>query len=178
MKTLRDAALLYQRYFVQMLRNPVWLAVGFSTPLLYLALFTPLLKHVGGSAGLPGSNVLDGFLPAILALLAFASGSGLGFSTIFELRAGVTERFRVTPTSRFAILLGPILASMTLMFVFDAMLVAAGAAFGFHVPWLGLAVLASGCGSGSSGSATSSTAAHSVSARTREAVAARLAGDQ
>jgi ABC-2 type transport system permease protein len=142
MRTLRDIALLYQRYFVQMLRNPVWLVVGFSTPLLYLALFTPLLKHLGGSAGLPGSNVLDGFLPGILALLAFASGSGLGFSTIFELRAGVTERFRVTPASRFAILLGPILASMTLMFVFDAVLIAAGAAFGFHVHWLGLAVLA------------------------------------
>jgi ABC-2 type transport system permease protein len=31
---------------------------------------------------------------------------------------------------------------MTLMFVFDAVLVAAGAAFGFHVHWLGLAVLA------------------------------------
>ncbi len=142
MRTPRDTVLLYQRYFVQMLRNPVWLAVGFSTPLLYLALFTPLLKHIAGSAGLPGSSVLDGFLPGILALLAFASGSGLGFSTIFELRAGVTERFRVTPASRFAILLGPILASMTLMFVFDAVLVAAGAAFGFHVHWLGLAVLA------------------------------------
>ena len=65
-----------------------------------------------------------------------------GFGTIFELRAGVIERFRVTPTSRLAILLGPILASMTLMFVFDAVLVAVGAAFGFHVHWLGLAVLA------------------------------------
>jgi ABC-2 type transport system permease protein len=141
MKTARDIALLYQRYFVQMLRNPVWLAVGLSTPLLYLALFTPLLKRVGTAAGLPGSNVLDGFLPGILALLAFASGAGMGFSTIFELRAGVIERFRVTPASRFAILLGPILASMTLMFVFDAVLVAAGAAFGFHVHWLGLVVL-------------------------------------
>jgi ABC-2 type transport system permease protein len=142
MRTPRDTALLYQRYFVQVLRNPVWLAVGLSTPLLYLALFTPLLKHLAGSAGLPGSNVLDGFLPGILALLAFASGSGLGFSTIFELRAGVIERFRVTPASRFAILLGPILASMTLMFLFDAVLIAAGAAFGFHLHWLGLAVLA------------------------------------
>jgi ABC-2 type transport system permease protein len=141
-KLLRDIALLYQRYFVQQLRNPVWLIVGFSTPLLYLALFTPLLKHVAESAGLPGTNVLDGFLPGILALLAFATGSALGFSTIFELRAGVIERFRVTPASRFAILLGPILASMTLMFIFDAVLIVVGAAFGFHVHWLGLAVLA------------------------------------
>ena len=133
MKALLDTRLLYQRYALQLLRNPVWLIVGFSTPILYLALFTPLLKHFAGLSGHSGENVLDGFLPGILALLAFASGAGVGFSTIFELRAGVVERFRVTPASRAAILLGPILASMTLMFVFDAVLVAAGAAFGFHV---------------------------------------------
>ena len=111
MKTARDTGLLFQRYAIQMLRNPVWLFVGFSTPILYLALFTPLLKHLAGSGGLPTGNVLDLFLPGILALLAFASGTGPGFGTIFELQAGVIERFRVTPASRFAILIGPILAT-------------------------------------------------------------------
>jgi ABC-2 type transport system permease protein len=82
------------------------------------------------------------FLPGILALLAFSSGTGPGLNTLFELRAGVIERFRVTPASRFAILVGPILASMLMMFVFDAVVVAAGAAFGFHVHWPGLVVLA------------------------------------
>ena len=51
--------------------------------------------------------MLDLFLPGILALLAFASGIGAGFSTIFELQSGVIERFRVTPASRFAILHRP-----------------------------------------------------------------------
>ena len=53
MKTARDIGLLFQRYVTQLLRNPVWLVVGFSTPILYLALFTPLLKHLAGSGGLP-----------------------------------------------------------------------------------------------------------------------------
>jgi ABC-2 type transport system permease protein len=142
MKTARDIGLLFQRYAVQLLRNPVWLVVGFSTPILYLALFTPLLKHLVGDGGLPTGNVLNEFLPGILALLAFASGAGTGFSTIFELKAGVIERFRVTPASRFAILIGPILATMALMFVFDAVVVAVGFGFGFSVHWAGLAVLA------------------------------------
>ena len=85
--------------------------------------------------------MLDLFLPGILALLAFASGSGPGFSTIFELRAGVIERFRVTPASRFAILAGPILASMLLMFAFDAVVVAIGAGLGFGVHAGGLLLL-------------------------------------
>jgi len=142
MRTFRDVGLLFQRYVTQLLRNPVWLVVGFSTPILYLALFTPLLKHLVGAPGLPTGNVLDLFLPGILALLAFASGTGPGFSTIFELKAGVIERFRVTPASRFAILTGPILATMAMMFVFDAVVVAVGSGFGFSVHWAGLAVLA------------------------------------
>jgi ABC-2 type transport system permease protein len=124
-----------------LLRNPVWVIVGFSTPILYLALFTPLLKRLVGSGGLPTGNVLDLFLPGILSLLAFATGIGPGFNTLFELKAGVIERFRVTPASRFAILIGPILASMLMMLVFDAAVVAIAFGFGFSVHWGGLAVL-------------------------------------
>jgi len=137
MKTTRDVGLLFQRYVTQLLRNPVWVIVGFSTPILYLALFTPLLKNV-----VPSGHVLDLFLPGILSLLAFATGISSGFSTIFELQGGVIERLRVTPASRFAILTGPILATMVMMFVFDAVVVAVGAGFGFSVHWLGLTFLA------------------------------------
>lgn len=142
MKVARDTWLLFGRSTIELLRNPVWLFVGFSTPILYLALFTPLLKPLTGAPGLPRGNVLDEFLPGILSLMAFASGTGPGFGIIFELRSGVIERLRVTPASRLAILLGPILASMVMMFVFDAIVVAIGAAFGFHVHWLGLLALA------------------------------------
>lgn len=136
MRVATDTLLLARRSLVHQLRNPVWLFVGVSTPLLYLGLFAPLLKHF-----ITHGNVLDSFLPGILSLMAFASGASQGFATIFELRAGVIERFRVTPASRLAILLAPILSSMLMMFVFDALLVAVGAAFGFSVHWLGLLVL-------------------------------------
>lgn len=142
MRTLFETRLLFARSAGQLLRNPVWLFVGFSTPILYLVLFTPLLKHLSSHAGLPGNNVLDGFLPGILAFLAFASGSGPGFNTIFEVRSGVIERFRVTPASRLSILLGPILASLAMLFVFDIVVIAVGAAFGFDVHPLGLLVFA------------------------------------
>jgi ABC-2 type transport system permease protein len=142
MKTATDAGLLLRRYLIQLLRNPAFVMIGFATPLLYLALFTPLLRHLAGAQGLPSGNVLNLFLPGILALLAYASGAGPGFSTVFELRAGVIERFRVTPVSRLAILAGPILASMLLMFLFDLVLVLAGWGFGFHLHVLGLLLLA------------------------------------
>ncbi len=140
MKLTRDTWLLFHRYTVQMLRNPVWLFVGFSTPLLYLVLFTPLLRHFSGPQT-SSATVIDLFLPGILALLAFASGMSGGFGTIFELQSGVIERLRVTPASRFAILMGPLLSGMLMMFVFDAVVVAAATGFGYSLHWGGLAVL-------------------------------------
>jgi ABC-2 type transport system permease protein len=141
MTAVRDTGLLFERYTRQMLRNPVWLFVGFSTPVLYLVLFTPLLRELPGVRGFPAGSVLEVFLPGILALLAYASGASAGFSTIFELQSGLIERFRVTPASRFAILIGPILSGLVMMTVFDAVVVAVGAGFGFTVHWIGLAVL-------------------------------------
>ena len=141
MRTIHDIALLFKRYAIQMLRDPVWLFVGLSTPVLYLVLFTPLLNHLD----LPGTgphHAIDGFLPGILSLQAFASGTGPGFGTIFELKAGLTERLRVTPSSRLALLLGPVLFSTTAMYFFDLLLVLVGMIFGFDAHWGGLGVLA------------------------------------
>jgi ABC-2 type transport system permease protein len=140
-KTARDTRLLFHRYTLQMLRNPVWLFVGFSTPILYLFLFTPLLKELPGVKGFPTGSVLQLFLPGILALLAFSSGASAGFSTIFELQSGLIERFRVTPASRLAILIGPILSGLVMMTVFDAVVVAGAAAFGYTIHWAGMLVL-------------------------------------
>jgi ABC-2 type transport system permease protein len=142
MKTATDTRLLFNRFSLQMLRNPVWLFVGFSTPILYLVLFTPLLDDLSKGQQFGGTSVLDVFLPGILALLAFASGSASGFSTIFELQSGVIERFRVTPASRFAILMGPILSGLVMMMAFDLVVIAVGTAFGFDVNVGGLLVLA------------------------------------
>jgi ABC-2 type transport system permease protein len=141
LRTMRETGLTFQRQAMQMIRNPVWVFVGFSTPLLYLLLFTPLLKDVPG-VGHGTGQALDAFLPGIMSLLAFSSGATSGFSTIFELQSGVVERFRVTPASRLAILLGPFLFGIVSMFTFDLVLILAGAAFGFSIHVVGLLVLA------------------------------------
>jgi ABC-2 type transport system permease protein len=140
MKLLQDLKLLYTRTLTQTLRNMMWVIVGISTPILYLALFTPLLKNLAGGPGFPTGSVLDIFLPGILALMAFGAGISAGFSTIFELQGGMVERLRVTPTSRLALLMGPILASITTSFVFMAMVVGIGLILGFHLHLAGLLI--------------------------------------
>ena len=140
MKVLRDFTLLFKREFIHALRMPIWLAVGISTPLLYLALYTPLLQKLAGGPGFPTSNVLDVFLPGMLGYLAFMSGSTEGYGTIFTLKDGQIERLRVTPASRYALLLSPILSDVAWMCIFIAILVAVAIPFGFHAHVTGLLV--------------------------------------
>lgn len=109
MKTLRDSGLSFARPFLQNLRNPSFVVVSLSTPLMYLLLFMPLLKKLSGP-GFASGHVIQTFLPGIIALLFVAAGTGSVFPTVFDLKKGLIERLRVTPTSRFALLIGPILS--------------------------------------------------------------------
>ena len=138
MKILRDLRLLYKRTLFQTLRNMIWVIVGLSTPILYLVFFTPLLNKLSGGPGFSRGHVLDVFLPGILAIMAFGAGNALGFSIIFELQSGMIERLRVTPASRFSLLIAPTLANLTTQFAFMAMVVVIGAKLGFHVHLAGL----------------------------------------
>src|SRR3990167_5630676 len=105
MKMLQEIGLFTMRKLRETRRNPIFLAMGIVVPILYLAFFSPLLKgmHVGDA------NVLNTFVPGMLVLIAFFNGLFAGFGIIDELRSGIIERFRVTPASRFAILMGPVL---------------------------------------------------------------------
>ena len=100
----------------------------------------PLLKHLGVGLGVPTNAVIQLFLPGIIALLAFGSGNFAGFGTIFLLRNGFIERIRVTPASRFAILIGPILAGMCWSLIFASVIIALCIPFGFHIYFGGLII--------------------------------------
>jgi len=141
MKMLTDLRLLTWRPIVQNLRNPTWLFVGISTPLMYLILFMPLLKKLSGP-GFSSGNVAQIFLPGIIALLAFGNGAFSGFGTVWLLKSGFIERLRVTPASRFALLMGPILAGVVWTLLFSALILGLSVPFGFHIHLLGLLVYA------------------------------------
>ncbi len=101
MTIVRETRLLWRRKLLETLRQPVWVIVGLSTPLLYLALFAPLLHQLAGGPGFPRAGVLDVFVPGVLCLMAFGAGMGAGWVVIFERDTGVLERLRTTPASRF-----------------------------------------------------------------------------
>ena len=138
MNIVLETGLLFKRRLLEQIRSPIWLFMGLTTPLLYLALFAPLL---GGLPTVGGEGVADAFVPGLLALFALSSGSGIGWTINLELKTGVIERFRVSPVSRFSLLMGNVLKDIT-AFLLPALMVIAIAGFaGFHIHAGGLAVL-------------------------------------
>jgi ABC-2 type transport system permease protein len=117
----------------------VYVPFNISTALMYLVLFMPLLKKI---SGLDSHAVIQAFLPGVIALLFFSGGTIVVWTTIFELQNGLTERLRVTPASRFALLIGPILSWLVWTLISAAVMVAVSVPFGFELHAAGLAVVA------------------------------------
>jgi ABC-2 type transport system permease protein len=140
MTILTETWLLFKRKMLEMLREPVWIVAGLSTPLLYLILFAPLLQGLNSEV-LSAEHVIDVFVPGMLALFAFGTGTGEGWTVIFEIQTGVIERLRVTPAHRLSLLLGPVLRDIVMFLVPALVVILVASFYGFHIHWLGLTVL-------------------------------------
>lgn len=136
-----QAGLFFRRRLLETLRQPVWIITGLTSPVLYLALFEPLLRPLAAGPAFPAGHVLDVFVPGIMVLIAFGAGMGAGWTVIWELDLGVTERFRVMPASRLALLLGTVLRDIVMFAVPSVVVIAIASGLGFHDHWAGLALL-------------------------------------
>ena len=140
MKIINETGFFLKRKLLEFVRDPSWFFSGLITPLLYIALFSPLLKNISYPP-LDNADVLDSFVPGILTILAFSAGMGAGWLVIWDLKSGVIERLRVTPASRFSIMLGAVLKDVITFFVPAVLVILVSSLFGFHINVGGLAAL-------------------------------------
>jgi ABC-2 type transport system permease protein len=134
MSFIRDTLMVFRRQERLALRNPAWVIIGLMQPILYLALFGPLLTRLPTTALGTTGNAYRFFVPGLLIQLGLFGSTFVGFAIISDWRAGVIERFRVTPVSRLAIMAGRVLRDVVTLVVQAAVLVLAGVAFGLRAP--------------------------------------------
>ena len=130
---------IFLRQMRQLLRNPVWVIFGLTQPILYLALFGPLLKNVSGG-GLGGDNAWKIFVPGLLLQLVIFGAGFAGFGIIGELREGVVDRQRVTPASRLSLILGRTLSNVVTLGVQAVLLTVVAIPFGLRASFAGVVV--------------------------------------
>jgi ABC-2 type transport system permease protein len=140
MSFISDTLFVFRRQLRLILRVPVFLIVGVLQPILYLALFGPLLTRLpaGTLSGGPGAGgtaeAYRFFVPGLLIQLALFGSTFVGFAIISDWRSGVIERYRVTPVSRVAILAGRVLRDVAMLIIQSIVLIVAGLAFGLRAP--------------------------------------------
>jgi len=134
---LYDTMVIFRRQVRLILREPAFLTFALLQPILYLVLFGPLLKNLplnGGSEPSGTAEAYRFFVPGLLIQLALFGSTFVGFAIISEWRAGVIERFRVTPISRVSILAGRVLRDVVALTLQSVVLILAGVAFGLRAP--------------------------------------------
>src|SRR5699024_6335318 len=110
---------------------------GLMQPFLYILLFSPLSKKITRPA-MSTAEVLDMFVPGILVLLAFGSGMGAGWLMVLDLNNGIIERLRVTPASRFAMLMGGVLKDVVAFIVPAIIVLVISSLFGYEIHFVGI----------------------------------------
>jgi ABC-2 type transport system permease protein len=147
MRKTNETWLVFSRAMRLSLRNPIWVILGLMQPILYLALFGPLLEPVASAPGFPPGDAWQVFVPGLLVQLGMFGAAFVGFGLIAEWRAGVVERMRVTPASRGALLLGRVLRDVVVLVIQGAVLIGSAVIFfGLDAPLqsllTGLAIVA------------------------------------
>ncbi|MEU4196531.1 ABC transporter permease [Kribbella sp. NPDC026611] len=139
-----DIRTVMARELKPVLRDPFTMVFGMVQPLVFLALFGPLLR--GSMGGSVGNGVWQWFVPSILVMTMLFGTSTTGSNLLFEFQTGAHERMLVTPLSRSSLLIGRALKEMVPLFGQAVIVLAVMTPFAFdlHVGGaiVGLALLA------------------------------------
>src|SRR5262249_50281856 len=79
---LRDAMITFRYQMRLLLREPVGIVIMMIQPLLYLALFAPLLERLANTPGFPPGTSWEVFVPGLLIQLGIFGSMFVGFGII------------------------------------------------------------------------------------------------
>lgn len=140
-----DVLLVLVRELRPVVREPFSVVFGLVQPLVFLALFGPLLAGSVG-AGLPSADVWLWFVPSVLVMTTLFGTSTTGANLQQEMATGSHERMLVTPLSRSAQIVGRALKEVVPLVVQALVVVLVMLPFGLRPSpvgvLLGLVVLA------------------------------------
>ncbi len=134
MTFFRDTWIVFTRAMRLAVRQPLWVIIGLTQPILYLTLFGPLLVGMAQAPGFPPGDAWQIFVPGLLIQMGIFGGLFVGFGIIAEWRSGVIDRMLVTPASRASLVAGRALRDVIVIVVQGVVLIACAWFMGLRVP--------------------------------------------
>ncbi len=109
MTAVRQTAQVYLRGVRVYVREPAYLAMTITQPIIWLLLFGALFKSVTHIPGFHGGSYIDFLTPGVVVMLAVFSAGWTGMGLIEDINGGVMDRVLAAPVWRGALNAGTVL---------------------------------------------------------------------
>jgi ABC-2 type transport system permease protein len=120
------------RYVRFLARQPAFLGITLTQPIIWLLLFGALFKAVTQIPGFHGDSYVDFLTPGIVVMLAVSSAGWTGMGFIEDINAGIMDRLLVSPVWRGALNLGSVVYAMITIVIQTALIVLLAWLLGAH----------------------------------------------
>ena len=130
MTALRQTRQVTLRYLRALLRQPAWIGITLTQPLIWLLLFCALFKAVTRIPGFHGGSYVDFLAPGVVVMLAVSSAGWTGMGFIEDMSGGVMDRMLASPVWRGALNLGSVAQAVLTIVIQSALIVLLALALG------------------------------------------------
>jgi ABC-2 type transport system permease protein len=117
-----------------LIRQPAFLGITLTQPIIWLLLFGALFKAVTEIPGFHGGSYIDYLTPGIVVMLAVSSAGWTGMAFIEDINAGVMDRMLASPVWRGALNLGSVVYTMVTIVIQTAVILLLALALGASYP--------------------------------------------
>jgi ABC-2 type transport system permease protein len=115
-----------------LMRQPGYLGITLTQPIIWLLLFGALFKAVTEIPGFHGGSYINFLTPGIVVMLAVSSAGWTGMGFIEDINRGVMDRMLVSPVWRGALNLGTVLYAVITIVIQTILIVLLALALGAH----------------------------------------------
>lgn len=130
---MNDMLAVFRRESMLLVRDPLSAVFAILQPVVFLALFGPLLGSTLATGMFEGESTWQWFVPGILVMLVVFGTAGTGYTLQTELTTGSFDRLLVAPLSRSAIFIGRSLRELAPLLIQATLIVLVMIPFGFEL---------------------------------------------
>ena len=130
---LRDTGIHTRRNLLLLLRSPAIVLPNMIISLFFLFVYQGGLSGIASLPVFAGASYLAFILPVSVVSAAIGGSGGAGQSLVRDLENGYFARMLLTPSSRLAIVLGPMIAGMIQLIVQTFLILCVGFLLGLEI---------------------------------------------
>jgi ABC-2 type transport system permease protein len=127
---VRQTSQVTLRYIRALVRQPAWVGITLTQPLIWLILFGALFKAVTKIPGFHGSSYINFLGPGVVVMLAVSSAGWTGMGFIEDINGGVMDRVLASPVWRGALNLGSVAQAVLTIVIQSTLIVLLALALG------------------------------------------------